>query len=156
MKAVSYGSGRHAALLTEDQFSHAILWTMVAFLPGILSFGVPKLAVVALLTRMLNPSRIHAIIMWVVAIICLISLMGCVAILFGQCTPTHSMWTFSVKGKCWSPMVLVNYSIYAGCEIFPTSRPNEGLLTQIPTKPFLRLLIFTSPCILQLCCATCR
>ncbi|KAH6640166.1 hypothetical protein F5144DRAFT_525484 [Chaetomium tenue] len=113
-KAVSYGSGRHAALLTEDQLSHAILYTMVAFLPGILSFGVPKLAVVALLTRMLNPSRVHAIIMWAIAIICLLSLMGCVGILFGQCTPTHSMWTFSVKGKCWSPMILVNYSIYAG------------------------------------------
>ncbi|KAK3291166.1 uncharacterized protein B0H64DRAFT_377928 [Chaetomium fimeti] len=113
-KAVSYGSGRHAALLTEYQFSHAILWTMVAFLPGILSFAVPKLAVVALLTRMMNPSRTHAVIMWTVAIVCLISLMGCVGILFGQCTPTHSTWTFSVKGECWSPMILVNYSIYAG------------------------------------------
>ncbi|KAH6843415.1 hypothetical protein B0I37DRAFT_346927 [Chaetomium sp. MPI-CAGE-AT-0009] len=113
-KAVSNGSGRHAVFLTEDQLSHAILYTMVAFVPGILSFGVPKLAVVALLTRMMNPSRLHAIIMWAVAVVCLINLMGCVAILFGQCTPTHSMWTFSVKGECWSPMVLVNYSIYAG------------------------------------------
>jgi hypothetical protein len=103
-------------VLTEEQLSGAILWTMVSFVPGVLSFALPKLAVVALLTRMMNPSRWHAIVMWVLAVWCLASLMGCVAILFAQCTPTRAMWTFSIKGECWSPWVLVNYSIYAGCE----------------------------------------
>ncbi|KAK4033600.1 hypothetical protein C8A01DRAFT_19467 [Parachaetomium inaequale] len=112
--AVAHGSGRHAAVLNEEQLSGAILWTMVGFVPGVLSFALPKLAVVALLTRMMNPARWHAILMWVLAVWCLVSLMGCVAILFGQCTPTRAMWTFSIKGECWSPWVLVNYSIYAG------------------------------------------
>ncbi|KAL2174026.1 uncharacterized protein P884DRAFT_250811 [Thermothelomyces heterothallicus CBS 202.75] len=113
-KAVQSGSGHHAALLTDDQLGGAIFYTMVAFCPGILSFGLPKLAVVALLTRMMNPSRLHSIFLWFLAIFCQLSLMGCVGILFGQCTPTRSMWDFSVKGKCINPWILVNYSIYAG------------------------------------------
>ena len=98
--------------------SNSIMWIMIGFCPGVLSFALPKLAVVSLLTRMLSPPRWHAILMWAMAIVCLMSLLGCIAILFAQCTPTRSMWDFSVKGTCLSPWVLVNYSIYAGCECF--------------------------------------
>ncbi|KXX73762.1 hypothetical protein MMYC01_209605 [Madurella mycetomatis] len=114
IRSVSYGTGRHVATLSEDQLSAAILWTMVGFCPGVMSFGLPKLAVVALLTRMLNVPRWHAILMWSLAILCLTSLLGCVVLLFAQCTPTHAMWDFTVKRECWSPWVLVDYSIFAG------------------------------------------
>lgn len=94
---------------------------MVAFCPGILSFGLPKLAVVALLTRMMNPSRLHAAFMWFLAVFCQLSLMGCVGILFGQCTPTRAMWTIGMERTCIDPWILVKYSIYAGCKLLPLS-----------------------------------
>ncbi|KAL2200103.1 hypothetical protein P885DRAFT_27986 [Corynascus similis CBS 632.67] len=113
-RAVASGSGHHAALLSEEQLSGALFYTMVAFCPGILSFGLPKLAVVALLTRMMNPSRLHAAFMWFLAVFCQLSLMGCVGILFGQCTPTRAMWTIGMERTCIDPWILVKYSIYAG------------------------------------------
>ncbi|CAN9258538.1 unnamed protein product [Alternaria alternata] len=62
--AVQAGNGRHFALLSDEQKSGAILYTLAGFCPGILSFAIPKLAVVALLTRITNPSKRHKIILW--------------------------------------------------------------------------------------------
>ncbi|EUC46837.1 hypothetical protein COCMIDRAFT_35570 [Bipolaris oryzae ATCC 44560] len=112
--AVRAGNGRHFVLLTTAQKSDAILYTIAGFCPGILSFGIPKLAVVALLTRIMNPSRGHAVFLWSMTSGCLLILLGCVVILFAQCTPTRSQWDFTVKGTCWSPWVLVYYAIVAG------------------------------------------
>lgn len=112
--AVRAGNGRHFATLTTEQKSDAILYTIAGFCPGILSFGIPKLAVVALLTRIMNPSRGHAVFLWSMTDGCLLILLGCVVILFAQCTPTRSQWDFTVKGTCWSPWVLVYYAIVAG------------------------------------------
>ena len=112
--AVRSGNGRHFAVLNNDQRSNAILYTIAGFCPGILSFGIPKLAVVALLTKITNPSRKHRIFLWAMTITCLAILFGCVIILFAQCTPARSQWDFSVKGTCWSPWILVYYAIVAG------------------------------------------
>ena len=116
--AVHSGNGKHFAILTLEQKSGAILWTIVGFCPGIMSFGFPKLAAVALLVRLMNPSRAHRIFLWILAVWCNISLLGCVVVLFGQCTPASSQWDFSITEKtCWSPWVLVDYAIYAGGKI---------------------------------------
>ncbi|KEZ39112.1 hypothetical protein SAPIO_CDS10502 [Scedosporium apiospermum] len=112
--AVSSGNGKHFAILNDKQKSGAILWTIVGFCPGIMSFGVPKLAVIHLLTRLMNPSRIHRIFLWFLGTLCILSLLGCVVVLFAQCTPARAQWDFSLERKCWSPWVLVNYAIYAG------------------------------------------
>ncbi|KAK4233520.1 hypothetical protein C8A03DRAFT_19421 [Achaetomium macrosporum] len=113
--AVQSGNGKHFAILTTEQKSGAILWTMVGFCPGILSFGIPKLAVVALLSRLMNPSRIHKIFLWSLATVCLLSLLGCVVVLFGRCTPARSLWDFDVVPEgCFDVWILVNYAIYAG------------------------------------------
>ncbi|EXF74539.1 integral membrane protein [Colletotrichum fioriniae PJ7] len=84
--AVTYGNGRHMSLLSIEQQEGAILWTTAAFCPGIMSFGLPKLAVVSLLVRLMNPGRYHK---W-------------------------SLWDFSVKGTCFDVNILVAYCIYAG------------------------------------------
>lgn len=115
--AVRSGNGKHFALLTTEQKSGAILWTMVGFCPGVMSFGLPKLAVVSLLTRLLSPGRKHKIFLWTMAIICLLSLLGCVVVLFARCTPSRSLWEFDVTpDSCFSVWVLVDYAIYAGSE----------------------------------------
>ncbi|KXH26159.1 integral membrane protein [Colletotrichum simmondsii] len=113
--AVAHGNGRHFDVLTLEQKSGAILWTIAGFPAGVMSFGLPKLAVVALLTRIMNPSRWHALFLWFIATFCLINLIGCVIILFAQCQPSHSQWDFSVTDKtCWDKWILVYFAIYSG------------------------------------------
>ncbi|KAK2049471.1 integral membrane protein [Colletotrichum somersetense] len=113
--AVSYGNGRHFDLLDLDQKSGAILWTIAGFPFGVMSFGLPKLAVVSLLTRIMNPSRRHTIFLWSISLFCLLNLVVCIIILFAQCQPSRSQWDFSVTKKtCWDRNVLVYFAIYSG------------------------------------------
>ncbi|KAK8039361.1 hypothetical protein PG993_007772 [Apiospora rasikravindrae] len=113
--ATSYGNGKHFDLLNLEQKQGAILWTTAAFCPGILSFGLPKLAVIALLTRILNPSRAHWWYLWAMGLVCFASLLATVGVLLSQCTPARSLWTFSItEKKCFDKNILVGYCIYAG------------------------------------------
>lgn len=112
--AVRAGNGRHFAVLTNEQRSGAILYTIAGFCPGIFSFAIPKLAVVALLTKITNPSQAHKTFLWCMTSGCFVILFGCVIILFAQCQPSRSQWDFTIPRKCWSPWVLVYYAIAAG------------------------------------------
>jgi len=113
--AVKAGDGHHMGVLTMDQISKAILWTCVGFWPGILSFATPKLAVVALLCRILNPSRLHRIFMWILVGLCWASLNVCVPLLLTSCQPAQALWDVSITQKtCRDQWILVHYSMYAG------------------------------------------
>ncbi|KAG7062682.1 integral membrane protein [Colletotrichum scovillei] len=112
--AVTYGNGRHMSLLSIEQQEGAILWTTAAFCPGIMSFGLPKLAVVSLLVRLMNPDRYHKWFLWWMGIWCQLTLFVTAGLLLGRCTPARSLWDFSVKGTCFDVNILVAYCIYAG------------------------------------------
>lgn len=112
--AVLNGNGRHMDVLTLEEKSGAILWTTVGFVPGLLSFGLPKLAVVSLLTRLLNPSRLHKIFLWWLVLWCLASVIVTGILLLVRCTPANSLWDFSVPGTCFDVQYLINFGLYAG------------------------------------------
>ncbi|KAJ0140866.1 hypothetical protein CTA2_1617 [Colletotrichum tanaceti] len=112
--AVSHGYGRHSDTLSPEQKSKAILWSLAGYPPGLLSFGLPKPAVVVLLTRILNPGKWHKRFLWAVAVVCVANLFGFMAIIFGQCQPVRAQWDSSVTGTCWSKWVLVSYATYSG------------------------------------------
>lgn len=86
---------------------------MSAYAPGILSLGLGKLAVIALLTQLLFPSKLHY---WVSGGLCVAILVATVSLLVLQCSPPRALWDFSVKGKCMSVEVLINMSFLAGSE----------------------------------------
>ena len=112
---VHSGYGKHFAILTKEQKSGAILWTMISFGLGILSAGIPKLAIVLLLTQLFSPGRRQKIFLWCLATICLLGLLVCVIVLFGRCIPARSLWDFDVTpDSCFSVWILVYYAIYAG------------------------------------------
>lgn len=118
--AVSYGYGRHADTLTPEQRSKAMLWSVAGYAPGLLSIGIPKPAVVALLTRILNPSRFHKWFLWSLAGVCVANIVGYIAIIFAQCQPASAQWNKAVEGVCWDRWVLVSYAIYSSgkCQDF--------------------------------------
>ncbi|KAK7977378.1 hypothetical protein PG988_004868 [Apiospora saccharicola] len=144
--ATSYGNGKHFDLLDLEQKEGAILWTTAAFCPGILSFGLPKLAVIALLTRILNPSRAHWWCLWAMGLVCFASLLATVGVLLGQCTPARSLWTFSITEKtCFDKDILIGYCIYAGSisafvDLYLAIYPSTVLFKlQMPIKKKLAL-----------------
>ncbi|EXF73516.1 integral membrane protein [Colletotrichum fioriniae PJ7] len=112
--AVYSGIGKHLELLTLEQQEDGMLWTTAAQCPGIMSFGLPKLAVVSLLIRLMNPGVYHKWFLWWMGIWCQLTLFVTVGLLIGRCTPASSLWDFSIEGTCFSPNVLINFSIYAG------------------------------------------
>lgn len=112
--AVSHGNGKHFSLLSDDDKQTVILWTTIAFCPGILSFGLPKLAVVSLLTRLLNPGRLHKFVLWFMVVWCLLTLLAVTGTLLGQCQPAESQWNFDIEGTCVEKSHIVNFSLYAG------------------------------------------
>jgi hypothetical protein len=104
--------------LTNNQITGAILWTTVGFWPGILSFAVPKITVVALLIRILSPGAAHRTFLWTSTLLCVASLNVCIPLQLTSCKPTRSMWDMSVaKKECRDEWILVYYSVYAGCEL---------------------------------------
>ncbi|KAK3693451.1 hypothetical protein B0T22DRAFT_370054 [Podospora appendiculata] len=115
VEAVRSGVGRHMDTLDVDQMQSALKFTIFGFVPGVMSFALPKFAVVSLLTRLLNPSRKHRIFLWAMAGLCQILLLGCIIILFAQCSPSRAQWDFSITDAvCWDHWILVKYSIGAG------------------------------------------
>ncbi|KAK8117800.1 uncharacterized protein PG998_006081 [Apiospora kogelbergensis] len=98
--AVSKGIGRHVEALSLEQRITATLWVYAAYCPSVLSFGVPKLAVIALLVRLLVPSRTHFWILWSMGVLVQLALLGVVGLLFGRCQPLLYAIDQSIKGHC--------------------------------------------------------
>lgn len=124
--AVKAGNGKHMTLLSTEQQQGAILWTTAAFCPGIMSFGLPKLAVVSLLTRLMNPGRLHKWFLWWLGIWCQLTLWVTAGLLLGRCTPARSLWDFSIKGTCISTDILIWFSVYAAGKL-----PRDSPLTAV-------------------------
>ncbi|KAK7229256.1 hypothetical protein V2G26_001426 [Clonostachys chloroleuca] len=112
--AVENGNGKHYQLLSDERQEKVILWTIVAFCPGVLCFGFPKLAVAHLLIKLMNPGKYHRWFLWGMVIWCLLTLFATIGTLLGQCQPANSQWNFDIKGECVPKHHIVNFSLYAG------------------------------------------
>lgn len=109
--AINNGSGKHYPTLDQDHQESVVFWTMVGICPGVISLGVPKLAVVSLLIRLLNPSKYHRWFLWTLATVCVLSVTAITGTLLGQCDPMESLWNFDIKGKCVNRGITTAYSI---------------------------------------------
>ena len=132
---VSFGNGKHTALLSTEQQEGAVFWTTIAFCPGVLSFCLPKLAVVVLLIRILHPGPFHRCFLWTMVILCQLSFIGAMGILLGRCRPTRAIWDFSVQGTCLDISILVNYGLaVTGGRTCPSSLRGPALISSKPTR----------------------
>ncbi|ODM14610.1 hypothetical protein SI65_09955 [Aspergillus cristatus] len=62
--AVQSGYGCQQSTLSSEELSNSIMFIMAGFAPGLMSIVVPKLAVVALLIRTMNPSPRQKWFLW--------------------------------------------------------------------------------------------
>lgn len=114
---VLVGYGRHAFTLSIPHLEKAILLNTIGFLFGILSFTIPKIAVAAMLNRILNPSKWHRIfVFFLVGLSAVVSVI-CIIILFTMCDPPEAMWNVSItNATCRDSWILINYAIFTGGE----------------------------------------
>lgn len=113
--SVHYGDGRHMDTLALDDMSQVLLWTIAGFFPGILAFTLPKLAVISLLCRMLNPNRLHKTFMFGLGALLMINAFVCLGMLFGRCRPFRAVWDASIpedQKVCWDFWIIVCYAIF--------------------------------------------
>lgn len=114
--SVHYGQGQHMDTIPPADLSQALKWTIAGFSPSVMTFGLPKLAVICLVSRLLNPSRLHAAFLWTLGGTTMASIVLCIAVLFGQCTPARAQWDLTVTHKtCLDKSVLVDIAIVSGC-----------------------------------------
>jgi hypothetical protein len=100
-------------MLSKHAFERAAMLNTAGFAPGILSFVLPKLGVVALLCRIFNPTHRWKIFLWSLVGGGGLVISGCIVIIYAQCSPTKALWTPEI-GTCWNPQILVDYSIFSG------------------------------------------
>ncbi|RYP07953.1 hypothetical protein DL765_008974 [Monosporascus sp. GIB2] len=90
VKSVQSANGKDIDMFTPEEEARVIHWSLIGFAPGILSLAIPKLAIVALLTRILCPSRAHRVFLWCLGGVCFIQLMASAVLLFEQCSENEA------------------------------------------------------------------
>ena len=137
--AARNGQGRHfdaMVVIAPEKLEQALFFTMLNFPFGILSFALPKVAVVALLVRVLSPHRNHRYFLWGLSLTCMVLLLISPLLLFLQCRPVYSAWTLDFprdQVKCWDPSVLLDFSTVAGCEYLGSFTPQTTSLVSLLT-----------------------
>lgn len=109
---IGYGAGRHTATLSQEDTNKAMYYMVVSFGPGILSFAVPKFAVLILLAAVLDPGLWHKRIMWIVSVPYSLQVIGMLVINYAKCRTLVALWQAD-KGTCWEGKVAVGLLYYA-------------------------------------------
>lgn len=132
--------------LSQDKLELAILLNIVSFLFGILSFTLPKLAVTAMLNRILNPSALKKTLLWVMTGSAAVVSIICILILFTMCDPPEALWHVSLMAKgasCKSTDMLIGYAIFTGGKSLSLCL-HEPFKNNTKSQLFRLLLIYAS------------
>ncbi|XRM47096.1 hypothetical protein ABZX51_010097 [Aspergillus tubingensis] len=115
---VDMGYGKHAWLLSERTVEHATFLNCLSFLFGIISFAIPKLAVTAMLNRILNPNMAQRICLWTLTGFAAVVSGICIIVLFTMCDPPEALWKTHLvtegKATCKDVWILIDYAIFTG------------------------------------------
>ncbi|KAH7313877.1 hypothetical protein B0I35DRAFT_513461 [Stachybotrys elegans] len=112
--AVDSGNGLHMAILSDRQQQDVVMWTTAAFCPGIMFFGLPKVAIVLLLVRLLDPPKGFRIFLWSLIAISQVSFICLIGLLLGRCNPPARMWNPAVDGDCMDIHIVTDFAMFTG------------------------------------------
>ncbi|KUM60935.1 hypothetical protein ACN42_g6181 [Penicillium freii] len=139
---VVLGYGSHTSVLMEKGgiglVERILVLSYANFALGIISFTTPKLAIAALLNRIMNPSRFHRIWLWILTSFVFVASTICIIVLFTFCDPPEALWKINLLSEgatCRSTTILVGYAIFAGV----MSAVVDLYLAIYPTVILLRL-----------------
>ena len=109
---VANGEGRHLNTITPEQGQRIAFLNVITNWIFPMTFSLPKLAIVALLERLLSLRKPARIFFWSTSILLLLSSFILSILWYVQCTPRSHQWNPTVPGECWNPDVITNYSLY--------------------------------------------
>ncbi|KAL2013973.1 hypothetical protein VTN00DRAFT_1498 [Thermoascus crustaceus] len=105
-RAVSWGLGRHAFYLSQEQRMHAVRyeylaasWAVVAPAFGRISFAVFLLVFLGLLTT------VRRIVLWSLIVLQVVANVLAIIVMYAQCSPVSRIWDPTKPGSCWSPKI---------------------------------------------------
>lgn len=109
---VHEGYGQHISVLNRQERVRIAFLNVVCNWIFPMTFALPKLAIVALLERLLSLQLRTRIVFWSLSIVLLVSSFLLSILWYVQCTPRVHQWDPSVPGECWNPDIITNYSLY--------------------------------------------
>ncbi|GLA47618.1 hypothetical protein AnigIFM63604_002297 [Aspergillus niger] len=140
---VDMGFGKHAWLLSERTVEHATYLNCLSFLFGIISFTIPKLAVTAMLNRILNPSMVQRICLWTLTGFAAVVSGICIIVLFTMCDPPEALWKTHLvtegKATCKDVWILIEYAIFTGANSLALSAFVDLTLAVYPSTVLMKL-----------------
>ncbi|KAI0174103.1 hypothetical protein BJ166DRAFT_137557 [Pestalotiopsis sp. NC0098] len=98
--AAGYGNGQHYDTLSRYDQVEAMRWNTMIDAVIIWAFSLPKLAIVALLRRILNYGLHTSVLLWGLAFVGQALIFSMSVFLFIQCSPTAKNWDKTVDGIC--------------------------------------------------------
>ena len=148
---VALGYGQHSIVIT-DRLDLVLLINYINFALGIISFALPKLAVAALVNRLLNPTPTQRAILWgLTGFVALVSSI-CIIVLFTMCNPPRALWDTSLLSRganCRNSWILVDYAIFTGgrYNYYPIARQTQ---TSLAVSAFTDLYLAIYPTVILL------
>jgi hypothetical protein len=112
--AVSFGNGRHMPALTADEAEKVVLWTTLSFCPGVFFFGLPKLAVLTLLCRLLDPKKWLRRFFWTIIVVSQMSSICLIGLIMGRCRPFTKLYRPQADGYCLEIDIVADFGVYVG------------------------------------------
>lgn len=121
--SVSYGYGKHSDDLSFHHLEKALLWNMVSFIFGLLSFALPKIAVAALLHRLLQPTKLQRIMIWGLAGMVIVIAFVNVLLYVTTCNPPQALWqrllVYKGEATCRDIHVLIDFVTFNAGKLKP-------------------------------------
>ncbi|KAF5858015.1 hypothetical protein ETB97_004946 [Aspergillus alliaceus] len=109
-----YGTGRHAADLTDSERIMAAKYNWLSQGFHVMSTNWGKVSVAMFLLRIVRKVKHHKWAMYGGIVLLTIINVMCVYTIYGQCTPTARLWNTDIDGSCWEPSVQKNYAFFQG------------------------------------------
>lgn len=109
--SVRHGLGRHYAEVEAAESKQALFWLVMLSSVGIWSFSIPKLAIVALIQRLLRIPALSwiGVLLWLLAGLSQAAIFVVSVLWYQQCEPIAYQWDPSVKGSCPGRTALMNW-----------------------------------------------
>ncbi|KAL2844821.1 hypothetical protein BJY01DRAFT_235157 [Aspergillus pseudoustus] len=119
---VGLGYGKHTAVIVQEGGMDLLVKILIVnytdFALGIMSFTTPKLAIAALLNRVMNPHKFHRGWLWFLTGLVFVSSSICIVVLFTMCDPPRALWQVDLinfgQATCRPQKILVGYAIFTG------------------------------------------
>lgn len=111
--AAGWGLGQHYDNLDREHQIEAMKWNTIIDAVIIWAFSLPKLAIIALLKRILDYGMHTSVFFWALAFIGQAFIFSMSVYIFVQCDPVAKNWNKDIPGICLPTDVLIGIEYFA-------------------------------------------